>query len=127
VSGKTIYKAGKLNNVKAIGWYIKDFDRAQVSINLTNYIETPIEKVFQTTKEIGKKYHIRVTGSELIGLIPLDCMLSAGYFFLNNARATESDAIQSCIEGLGLSEIHPFEPNKRILEYVLNERLYAGN
>lgn len=118
-NGKTLYQAGELKKVKAIGWYIKDFDRAQVSINLVDYKITSLYQVFKTTERLSKSYNIEVTGSELIGLIPLEAILACGQSFLNHKEATEKDLIESAIKGLGLSELNTFEPAKRILEYVL--------
>lgn len=118
-NGRTIYKAGRLKFVKAIGWYIKDFEKAQVSINLTNFNHTPIHEVFETTQSIAKKYGVDVTGSEMIGLVPKSALMVAGQHFLGNKEATEELLIQSSIKGLGLNELNPFSPNNRILEYVL--------
>ncbi len=121
-NGKTIYKAGALKKVKAIGWYIDDFKKAQVSINLVDYKTTPVHKVYETTKKIANKYGVEISGSELIGLIPKDALFTAGSFYNNDLiNATEDELIQSSIIGLGLNDLRPFDPNKRILEYVMNE------
>jgi glutamate formiminotransferase/formiminotetrahydrofolate cyclodeaminase len=113
---------GLLKKVKAIGWYISDFDKCQVSINLTDYKTTSLYEVFETTKEVAKQFGVKVTGSELIGLIPKEALILSGKKYLSNSpNATDEDLIMSSIEALGLSEIKPFEVKKRLLEYLLNE------
>ncbi len=123
VKGKKTFKAGELKYVKAIGWYIKDFERAQVSINLTNYQKTPLHQVFESCKKIAARYDLSVTGSELIGLIPKEALITAGKYFNERANATEKELIESAVEALGLSEFKPFEVRKRVLEYVLEDQL----
>ena len=119
-NGKIIYQPGKLKAVKAIGWYIEDFQIAQVSINLIDFNITSLSKVYETTKEIAKKYNIELSGSELIGLIPKQAMLDSGHFYCSASdKATDEELIESAIKGLGLDDLKPFHPKKRILEYVL--------
>ena len=116
------YNKGLLKNVKAIGWYIKDFDKCQVSINLTDYKTTSLYQVFETTKEVGKQFGVKITGSELIGLIPKEALIISGKEYISNPNnATDEEIIMSCIEALGLNELKPFEIKKRVLEYLLNE------
>ena len=119
-SGRTIYQPGKLQKVKAIGWYIEDFSIAQVSINLTDYQTTSLYEVFETTKELAEKYGVRVSGSELIGLLPKDALLETGKRYAKNKGLQEQEYIQLAVNKLGLSNLLPFEPNLRILEYVMN-------
>lgn len=119
-NGKTIYQPGLLKKVKAIGWYIKDFDIAQVSINLIDYKKTSLYEVFETTKQLAEKYGVTVTGSELIGLIPKSALLETGKKYSLQADVEEQETINLAIEKLGLDELAPFDPKKRILEYVLN-------
>jgi len=110
----------KLEAVKAIGWYISDFDKVQVSINLANYHITPLWKVFENCKKLAKEYGTEVTGSELIGLIPLDAILPCGEFYHNDSKsATKEDLISFSIKGLGLNDIEEFIAEERILEYLL--------
>ncbi len=119
-NGKTIYKAGLLKAVKAIGWYIKDFKIAQVSINLIDFNVTTLNQVFETTKEVAEKYGVELSGSELIGLIPKKALIDSGKFYnLNPEKATDQELIESSIKGLGLSDLKPFEYHKRVLEYAL--------
>tara|TARA_B110000503_G_scaffold140314_2_gene230861 strand:+ start:1200 stop:2195 length:996 start_codon:yes stop_codon:yes gene_type:complete len=119
-SGSMIYRPGKLQKVKAIGWYIEDFNIAQVSINLTDYKITSLYEVFETTKLLAEKYGVRVTGSELIGLLPKSALLETGELYAKNQTMPEQEYILLAVNKLGLSNLLPFEPNLRILEYVMN-------
>ncbi len=116
---------GSLKHVKAIGWYIEEFGIAQISMNLTNISETPIHIVFE---EVVKKANTRgasVTGSELVGLIPLKSMIDAGKYFLKKQNRSvgipEEDIIKIAIESLGLNQVKTFDPNKNIIEYYLDK------
>ena len=116
---------GSLKHVKAIGWYIEEFGIAQISMNLTNITETPIHTVFE---EVVKKANARgasVTGSELVGLIPLKSMIDAGKYFLKKQNRSigipEEDIIEIAIESLGLNQVKTFDPNKNIIEYYLDK------
>ena len=116
---------GSLKHVKAIGWYIEEFGIAQISMNLTNITETPIHTVFE---EVVKKANARgasVTGSELVGLIPLKSMIDAGKYFLKKQNRSigipEEDIIKIAIESLGLNQVKIFDPNKNIIEYYLDK------
>lgn len=120
---KTFYIPGKLKAVKAIGWYIEDFRIAQVSINLIDFNTTSLGQVYDSTKEIAANYSVELSGSELIGLIPLKAILAAGrHYHHKPANATDEELIESAIKGLGLNDLKSFNPQQRILEYVL-----AGN
>ena len=116
---------GSLKHVKAIGWYIEEFGIAQISMNLTNITETPIHTVFE---EVVKKANARgasVTGSELVGLIPLKSMIDAGKYFLKKQNRSigipEEDIIKIAIESLGLNQVKTFDPNKNIIVYYLDK------
>ncbi len=118
---------GSLKYVKAIGWYIEEFGISQISMNLTNITETPIHTVFD---EVVKKANTRgasVTGSELVGLIPLKSMIEAGKYFLKKQNRSvgipEEDIIKIAIESLGLNQLKEFNPDKNIIEYYLNNIL----
>lgn len=114
---------GILRSVKAIGWHIADFNRVQVSMNLTNIYETPVHKAFETVKQTAAKYGTKATGSELIGLIPLHCMIEAGRYYSNNHLINEDDLVQKAIESLGLNELGSFQAKTRIFEYKLKSLL----
>ena len=123
--GKPETIPGSLSHVKAIGWYIEEFGIAQISMNLTNITETPIHIVFE---EVTKKANARgasVTGSELVGLIPLKSMIDAGKYFLEKQNRSigipEKDIIKIAIESLGLNQVKVFDPDKNIIEYYLDK------
>jgi len=115
---------GTLKYVKAIGWYMKEYGKAQVSMNLTNISATPIHKVFDEVCAKAADYGIEVTGSELIGMIPLSAMTNAGRYFLQKQGITyvtnEFKLIDAAIQAMGLNELAPFDPQKKIIEYQLD-------
>jgi len=131
ITGKVILKAdgspksipGSLKSVKAIGWYIQEYGVCQISMNLTNINITPIHIAFDEVVKKASERGIRVTGSELIGLIPLKGMLDAGKYFLNKQKrsvgVSESELIKIAVKSMGLDELAPFNPEERIIEYVL--------
>lgn len=114
---------GLLKHVKAIGWYIEEYGRAQVSMNLTNIRETPVHQAYQACVEAAARHGTKVTGSELIGMIPLQSMLEAGVYFLalqhKNADLPERELVKVAIECLGLSDLAPFDPEQKIIEYKM--------
>lgn len=115
---------GKLKGVKAIGWYIEEYGIAQVSINITKFRETPLHIVFDECVNCAHERGYRVTGSELVGLIPLSAILDAGKYFLTKQRlsagVSDSELIHIAVKSMGLDELAPFDPQKRIIEYVLD-------
>jgi glutamate formiminotransferase/formiminotetrahydrofolate cyclodeaminase len=121
--GNPIRIPGKLKHVRAIGWYIDEFGRAQVSINLTNIRETPLHVVFDEVEKSAIGRGMRVTGSELVGLVPKSCLVDAGKFFLRKQGRTtslpEKELIDIAVLSLGLAELRPFEPSKKIIDYLL--------
>ena len=131
ITGKVILKAdgspksipGSLKSVKAIGWFIQEYGVCQISMNLTNINITPIHIAFDEVVKKASERGIRVTGSELIGLIPLKGMLDAGKYFLNKQKrsvgVSESELIKIAVKSMGLDELAPFNPIERIIEYVL--------
>ena len=123
--GEPVRIPGTLKKVRAIGWFIKEYGIAQISINLTDITTTPVHKAFEEVCERASDRGIRVTGSELIGLIPLQSMLDAGKYFLQkqhrSAGIPDSEIIRIAVKSLGLDELAPFDPNKRIIEYILDK------
>jgi len=123
--GKTIFDPGLLKGVKGIGWYIEDYGIAQCSYNITDLEKTSIEQVFETTCERAEAHGIKVTGSELIGLIPLQAILNAGTYFLKKQhRSTDismEEILQVAIDSLGLAELAPFNPKKKIIEILIDK------
>ena len=123
--GNTIWKPGSLKHVKAIGWFIEEYGIAQISMNLTNIKETPIHIVFEEVCKKAQERGLRVTGSELVGLIPLKSMLDAGKYFLKRQNRSlgieDSEIIKIAIKTMGLDELEDFNPNEKIIEYNINE------
>ncbi len=124
-NGEPVYEPGLLKNIKAVGWYIDEYKMAQVSINLTNYTITPPHVVFEEIRRLAAAKGLRVTGSELVGLIPKEAILMAGRFYLRqqgkSEGAPESELIRLAVHSLGLNEIAPFDPAKKIIEYRFPE------
>jgi glutamate formiminotransferase / formiminotetrahydrofolate cyclodeaminase len=125
-SGEPVYEHGLLKAVKAIGWYIDEYGIAQISINLTDLLVSPLHKVFDAACERATARGLRVTGSELVGMIPLSAMLDAGKYFLQKQnRSTgipEKEIIKIAIKSLGLDDLMPFDPEKKIIEYLLRDK-----
>ena len=125
-NGKPISVPGTLKFVKAIGWYIEEYGIAQISMNLTNIEVTPVHKAFDEVCTKAAERGMRVTGSELVGLIPLKSMLDAGkYFLLKQQRSvgvSEKELIKIAIKSMGLDELSPFNPEERIIEYLLKDK-----
>ena len=123
--GEPVRVPGKLKHVKAVGWYIEEYNMAQISMNLTNYLETPLHIAFDETCKSAEERGARVTGSELVGLVPLKPMLDAGRYFLQkqgiSTGVSEAELVHTAIRSLGLDELGPFDPNKKIIEYLLKE------
>jgi glutamate formiminotransferase/formiminotetrahydrofolate cyclodeaminase len=114
---------GELKAVKAIGWFIEEYGIAQVSMNLTDLGVTPIHEAFEAVVRSAERRGMRVTGSELVGLVPLDAMLEAGRHFLRKQQRSlgvpDAELIHIAVKSLGLDELAPFSPEERIIEYRL--------
>jgi len=123
--GEEIRIPGKLKGVKAIGWFIGEYNVAQVSINITKFRETPLHKVFDECVNSAIERGLRVTGSELVGLVPLSAMLEAGRYFLEKQKlsigVSDDELIHMAIKSMGLDELGPFDPKQRIIEYCLEQ------
>lgn len=124
-NGAPIRIPGKLKAVKGIGWFIEEYGIAQISYNLTNISITPMHIAFDETVKAANERGLRVTGSELIGLIPLQAMLDAGDYFLQKQQRSlgidEAEKIKIAVKSLGLDELKPFNPQERIIEYVMDK------
>lgn len=124
-TGEPVRIPGACKAVKAIGWYIEEYGIAQVSMNLTNIRETPLHIAFEACRESAARRGMRVTGSELVGLAPLQAMLDAGRYFLHkqqrSAGVQEEELVRIAIKSMGLDELTPFDPAKKIIEYRLRE------
>jgi len=118
--GSIVKVPGSLKYTKAVGWYIDEYKKAQVSINLTDYTETSIALAFEEVRRHANKRGVRVTGSEIIGLVPMNALLSAGLFYLAKqnqcAAIPEEEIIEIAIDSLGLNEIINFDQNTMIIE-----------
>ncbi len=124
-NGAEVREPGLLKSVKAIGWYIEEYGIAQISMNLTNISITPLHIAFDTAVERAHARGMRVTGSELVGLVPLKSMLDAGKYFLAKQKRSvgisEEEIIKIAVKSMGLDELTPFDPKKKIIEYVMQE------
>lgn len=115
---------GRLKAIKAIGWYVDEYNMAQVSINLDNYTITPPHIVFEECVKDAKELNLAAAGSELVGLIPLEAMLMAADYYIKKENlfiVDEKQKIRLVVERLGLNSISPFIPEKRIIEYMISE------
>ncbi|OIP00352.1 MAG: glutamate formimidoyltransferase [Bacteroidetes bacterium CG2_30_32_10] len=121
--GNQVMIPGSLKACKAIGWFIEEYGIAQISINLTNISITPVHIAFEEASIKAQKRGLRVTGSELVGLIPLKAMLDAGKYFLKKQQrsigVSEDELIYIAVKSLGLDDLKPFNPKEKIIEYVL--------
>ncbi len=121
--GNVLRQPGYFKNLKGIGWYIQEYGIAQISYNLTNINTTPLHEVFDKTCERAEVRGLRVTGSELIGLVPKKVLIDAGKYFLVKQKRSlaipEKDIIHIAVKSLGLDELSKFNPNERIIEYLI--------
>jgi glutamate formiminotransferase/formiminotetrahydrofolate cyclodeaminase len=122
-NGEPVREPGMLKHVKAIGWYVEEYGIAQVSMNLTNLEETPLHAAFEACVESAHKRGLRVTGSEVVGMLPKKCLVDAGRFYLRKQKwsegASEAELIEVAIRSMGLSELKPFDPKERIIEFKM--------
>ncbi|MFA5330172.1 MAG: glutamate formimidoyltransferase [Prolixibacteraceae bacterium] len=125
-NGEPLRIPGTLKKVRAIGWFIKEYGVAQISMNLTDITVTSMHQAFDEVTERARDRGIRVTGSELIGVIPLQAMLDAGKYFLRKQQRSvgipDAEIIKIAVKSLGLDELAPFDPKKRIIEYLIDDQ-----
>lgn len=123
--GNPINEPGMLKCVKGIGWYIEEYGVAQLSFNLTDITVTSAHQVFDAACQRAEARGLRVTGSELVGVIPLKAMLDAGKHYLKKQQRStgiaDSEIIKIAVKSLGLDELGPFDPKKKIIEYILED------
>jgi glutamate formiminotransferase len=119
-NGEPVREPGMLKHVKAIGWFVKEYGIAQVSMNLTNIDETPLYAAFDACVESAIKRGLRVTGSEIVGMVPKKCLTDAGRYFLRKQKwsegASDEELIDLAVRSMGLSELKPFDPNEKVIE-----------
>lgn len=124
--GQTLRIPGSCKSVKAIGWYIEEYGIAQISMNLTKLSDTPLHLAFEEVCKSAEKRGLRVTGSELIGLVPLSVLTDAGKYFLKKQNrsvgVSENELLKIAIKSLGLNELSPFDPSKKIIEYQIKDK-----
>jgi len=124
--GNKLRVPGKFTHCKAVGWYMEDFGRAQISMNLTNYKITPPHIVFDECCKLATERGARVTGSELVGLIPLEALIQAGLYYLKKQGRTtgvpESEFIHIAVLSMGLGDLYPFENDKKIIEHMIERK-----
>ncbi len=121
--GEQVRIPGMLKHVKAIGWFVEEYGIAQVSINLTNIEETPLHAAFDACVESANNRGLRVTGSEIVGMVPKKSLIDAGRYFLQKQKwsegASEEELIDMAIRSMGLSELKPFEPKEKVIEFKI--------
>ena len=124
-NGEPVRVPGTCKGVKGIGWFIEEYGVAQISMNITNVTDTPLHKAFDECVKSAHNRGMRVTGSELVGLVPLNSMLEAGKYFLRKQnRSTgiaESEIIKIAVKSMGLDELNPFDARKNIIEYMIED------
>src|SRR5437764_8635294 len=123
-SGEPVRIPGMLKHVKAIGWYVEEYGIAQVSMNLTNIEETPLHAAFDACNESAGKRGLRVTGSEIVGMLPKKCLVDAGKYFLRKQKCSEGvseeELADIAIRSMGLNELKPFDPKEKIIEFKMD-------
>ena len=116
---------GRLREVKGMGWFVDEYNMAQVSANLTNYLITPIHTVFEETRKEAAALNIAVAGSEIVGLVPLEAILRAASYYMEKENLfiiDEGQKIRLVVERLGLNSVAPFNPREKIIEYLVEEK-----
>lgn len=124
-NGEPLMRPGTLKSTKGIGWYIEEYGIAQVSMNLTNIAVTPLHVAFDEVCRCADARGVRVTGTEIVGLVPKRALLDAGRHFLRKQRRslgiTEEEIIRITIKSMGLDDLKPFNPREKVIEYMLEE------
>ncbi len=124
-NGDPVRIPGSLKSVKGIGWYIEEYGIAQLSLNLTNISVTPVHIAFDEACKKAQERGLRVTGSEIVGLLPLKCLTDAADYFLRKQERSlgisEKEKIKIAVKSLGLDDLAPFDPNKKIIEYLIRD------
>jgi glutamate formiminotransferase / formiminotetrahydrofolate cyclodeaminase len=123
---KKVRQEGLLKCTKAVGWYIDEYKRAQVSMNLTDYTVTPLYKAFDTVSDVAAANGLRVTGAEIVGLVPLESLLDSGRYYLakqgKSRGVSDLDLLDCAINSMGLSELYKFDPEDKIIDYRVQQR-----
>ena len=121
--GKQIWIPGTLKGCKAIGWYIDEYGIAQVSMNITDIDATPLHKAFEEVSRAAAARGLRVTGTEIIGLVPKRVLLDAGRFYLECRQLkmdiSEEEIVRTAVESMSLDDLRPFDPKEKVIEYLM--------
>ncbi len=119
LEGKAVKQRGEFDHCKAIGWYVDEYERAQISVNLTNYKETSLHDVFEFARDRANRMGVRVTGSEIVGLAPYEALKQTGEFYLEKMNmptgVPERDIIETAIQSLGLRDVAEFDPEEKLI------------
>lgn len=130
-NGKPVMIPGTLKGTKAIGWYIDEYGIAQVSMNITDSSKTPLHKAFDEVCRAADARGVRVTGTEIVGLVPRKALVDAGKYYLDKQKRSngipESEIVRIAIKSMGLDELKPFKPEEKVIEYMLEKDTAAGN
>ena len=122
-NGNKVYEPGLFNHCKAVGWYIDEYNRAQISMNLTNYNITPPHIVLEKVRELAYERGVIVTGSELVGLIPKEAIIMSGKYYLHRLNETaglpDKRIIEAAVQSMGLTELSEFDIDKKVIEYAI--------
>lgn len=125
-NGQEIWEPGTLKATKAIGWFIDEYGIAQISMNITNISITPLHVAFDEVDEKARKRGVRVTGTEIVGLVPLKAIIEAGKHYLKKQQrsvgVSEAELIKIAIKSMGLDDLYPFKPEEKIIEYVIADK-----
>ena len=123
-AGRAPDAPGRLKEVKGMGWYVDDYNLAQVTVNLTNYRVTPPHVLFEAVKKEAKELNVAVTGSEIVGVVPLEAILAAAGYYIEKENLfvlDEDQKVRLAVERLGLNSVAPFNPKEKIIEYIIAE------
>lgn len=130
-TGKRENIPGLFKGVQGMGWYIEEYNMAQVTVNILNYKATPLHKIFDESEKLANEFGARVTGSEIVGMIPLDALTQAGKYYLKKQElstgVSENELVRVAVQTLGLNEVSPFIPEERIIEYKLRKKGYLAS
>lgn len=123
-AGRGEAEPGKLQDVKGMGWFVDEYNMAQVTVNLNNYKVTPIHVLFEEVKKKAEELHLAIAGSEIVGIVPLESLLMAADYYIEKEGLflyQEEQKVRLAIERMGLNSVAPFDPKKRIIEYIVAE------
>ena len=124
-AGRGPDKPGKFKEVKGMGWYVEDYNLAQVTVNLNNYLVTPPHILFEEVKKEAAQLNVAVAGSEIVGVVPLEAILQAADYYMEKENLfilDEDQKVRLAVERLGLNSVAPFDPKEKIIEYIIGEK-----